>query len=419
VRTLAEWLELHESVHAKSIDLGLGRVGEVADALSLRPVSYPVITVGGTNGKGSTVAHLAALLRALGVRAGAFTSPHLLNYNERIRIDGVAVRDAELTAAFERIEAARGATTLTFFEYNTLAALLVFAARRVDAAVLEVGLGGRLDATNLIDADVAVLCSVGLDHRDWLGDDLESIGREKAGIFRRGRPAVLGCPAMPASVFAALATSGATAVIAERDFSWVIDDDSWSYKGIRASYAALPPSALSGSIQYRNAATAIAALEALDPPKRLDQAVIRAALGSVSLAGRFQIIPGEVEWILDVAHNEPAARVLARHLAERPCAGRTLAVTGILRDKDAAGMARALARQIDHWILCSVAGPRGSTASELAMRLGADINARAQQTDSVASGCELARKLARAADRVLVFGSFPAVGLALQWLRLY
>jgi dihydrofolate synthase/folylpolyglutamate synthase len=419
VRTLAEWLELHESVHTKSIDLGLDRVGEVAAALSLLPVAYPVITVGGTNGKGSTVAHLAALLHALGVRAGAFTSPHLLNYNERIRIDGAAVRDAELTATFERIEAARGATTLTFFEYNTLAALLIFAARRVDAAVLEVGLGGRLDATNLIDADVAVLCSVGLDHRDWLGDDLESIGREKAGIFRRGRPAVLGTCEMPAAVFAALASSGAIGVVAERDFSWIIDGDSWRYQGIRERCAALPPSALPGSIQYRNAATAIAALEALNLPQRLDRAVISTALRTVSLPGRFQIVPGEVEWILDVAHNEPAAEVLARHLGERACAGRTLAVTGILRDKDVAGITRALARQIDHWILCSLPGARGSTASELSMRLADDINERAQQTDSVAMGCELARTLARPADRVLVFGSFAAVGLALQWLRLY
>jgi dihydrofolate synthase/folylpolyglutamate synthase len=419
VRTLAEWLELHESVHAKSIDLGLGRVGEVAEALALTPVSYPVITVGGTNGKGSTVAHLGALLRALGVRAGAFTSPHLLNYNERIRIDGRAVHDEELTAAFERIEAARGATTLTFFEYNTLAALLIFAARGVDAAVLEVGLGGRLDATNLIDADVAVLCSVGLDHRDWLGDDLESIGREKAGIFRRGRPAVLGSPQMPAAVFAALAASGARARVAERDFSWVVDGDSWSYQGLQQSFAALPPSALCGSIQYRNAATAIAALEALNLPQRLDQDVVRTALRAVSLDGRFQIFPADVEWILDVAHNEPAAEVLARHLAERPCAGRTIAVTGILRDKDVAAIGRALERQIDHWILCSLPGRRGSTAAELAQRLRPHINKHSQETDSIAGGCKLARKLARAADRVLVFGSFPAVGLALQWLQLY
>ena len=419
MRTLAEWLELHESVHAKSIDLDLGRVGVVADALGLRPLSYPVITVGGTNGKGSTVAHVSALLAALGVRAGAFTSPHLVRYSERIRIAGHEASDAELIAAFERIEAARGAITLTFFEYNTLAALVIFAAQRVDAAVLEVGLGGRLDATNLIDADVAVLCSVGLDHCDWLGDSLASIGAEKAGIFRSGRPAVLGSPDMPASVFAAIATIGARPLIAERDFAWQIDNSDWSYRGVRDSYAHLPPSALPGSVQYRNAACAITAVAALGLAQALDARVIAQALRAVRLAGRFQIIPGAVEWTLDVAHNEPAARVLARHLGERPCQGRTYAVTGILRDKDVAGIGRALRQEIDRWILCSLPGPRGSTAAELAERLGPDINARAERADSASMGCELARAQAQPADRVVVFGSFPMVGSALQWLGLY
>jgi dihydrofolate synthase/folylpolyglutamate synthase len=419
VRTLAEWLELHESVHAKSIDLDLDRVGRVADELSLRPVPYPVITVGGTNGKGSTVAHLAALLGASGVRTGAFTSPHLLRYNERIRIDGGEASDPELIASFERIEAARGSTTLTFFEYNTLAALLIFAARRVEAAVLEVGLGGRLDATNLIDADVAVLCSVGMDHRDYLGDDLESIGREKAGILRSGRPAVLGSSEMPASVFAAIARTGAHALIAGRDFTWNIDADTWSYHGLRQRYSGLPPSALAGAIQYRNAATAIAALEALALPQELDRQLISTALAHVSLAGRFQILPGPVEWILDVSHNEPAARVLARHLTERRCAGRTFAVAGILRDKDVPGIGRALARQIDCWILCTLSGLRGSNAAELAARLAPFINANAELANCVADGCALAREQARPGDRVLVFGSFPVVGSALQWLGLY
>lgn len=419
MRTLAEWLQLHESVHAKSIDLGLGRVGVVADALDLRPVSYPVITVGGTNGKGSTVAHVSALLAALGVTAGAFTSPHLVRYNERIRVGGRQATDAELIVAFERVEEARGAITLTFFEYNTLAALLIFAAHRVQAAVLEVGLGGRLDATNLIDADVSVLCSVGLDHCDWLGNDLDSIGVEKAGIFRSGRPAVLGSPDMPGSVFNAIGATGARPLIAERDFTWEIGSANWSYRGVRKYYASLPPSALAGTVQYRNAACAITAVEALGFARKFDQERITTALRAVQLAGRFQIIPGEVEWILDVSHNEPAARVLARHLAERPCAGRTYAVTGILRDKDVAGIGRAVARQIDRWILCSLPGPRGSTSEELASRLGTNVNERAQRADSVAMGCELARAQARPADRVLVFGSFPMVGSALQWLGLY
>jgi len=418
VRTLAEWLQLHESVHPKSIDLDLARVGEVASTLGLLPVPYPVITVGGTNGKGSTVAHLVALFSALGMRTGAFTSPHLLRYNERIRIDAAEASDAELIAAFERIEAARATTTLTFFEFNTLAALITFAARNVEAAVLEVGLGGRLDATNLIDADVAVLASVGMDHRDYLGDDLESIGREKAGIFRAGRPAVLGSSDMPASVFAAIASSGARALIAGRDFSWKIDGERWSYQG-RGHYANLPRSALSGAIQYGNAATAIAALEALALPRKLNRELIAGALAQVRFRGRLQILPGAVEWILDVAHNEPAARVLAQHLKERPMSGRTFAVASILRDKDVAGIGRALGAQIDCWILCTLGGARGSSASELATRLAPGMHARLELADSIAAGCARARAQARPGDRVLVFGSFPAVGSALQWLGLY
>jgi dihydrofolate synthase/folylpolyglutamate synthase len=267
-RSLAEWLALQEAAHPKSIDLGLERVAAVARRLGLERPSSAVITVGGTNGKGSTAAHLEALLLAAGRSVGLFTSPHFLRYNERIRIDGAEARDADLIEAFERIEAARGATTLTFFEYNTLAALYLFARREVEFALLEVGLGGRLDATNLIDADVSVLCSVGLDHRDWLGETLEEIGAEKAGIFRARRPAVLGTAHMPDSVYAAIGRLGARPIVAERDFSWrarpgAVGEGSWSYRGLRLHLADLPPSALAGSIQYRNAATALAALEAL------------------------------------------------------------------------------------------------------------------------------------------------------------
>src|ERR1700681_4175448 len=234
MRTLAEWLTLQESVHPKSIDMELTRVAAVARVLGIAEPAFPVMTVGGTNGKGSTVAHLEALLSALGASTGMFTSPHFIRYNERIRVNGDEVGDQELIAAFERIEAARGAITLTFFEYNTLAALLIFAQRAVDVAVLEVGLGGRLDATNLVAADVAVVASVGLDHRDWLGDTLELIGAEKAGIFRASKPAVLGTPSMPASVFATIAALGARALVAERDFSWRVSAAGWDYDGLRS-----------------------------------------------------------------------------------------------------------------------------------------------------------------------------------------
>ena len=268
MRTLAEWLTLQESVHPQSIDLELTRVAAVARVLKVDAPPFPVITVGGTNGKGSTVAHLDALLAALGAATGMFTSPHFVRYNERIRVNGQEVADEELLAVFERIEAARGPTTLTFFEYNTLAALLIFAARAVDVAVLEVGLGGRLDATNLVAAEVAVLASVGFDHRDWLGDTLELIGAEKAGIFRAGRAAVLGTADMPASVFARLDCLGVQPLVAERDFSWRVHADSWDYDSRCVSLRGLPPSALAGSIQYRNAATAIAAVEVLPVAQR-------------------------------------------------------------------------------------------------------------------------------------------------------
>jgi len=430
-RSLAQWLALQEAAHPKSIDLGLVRVGAVARRLGVDRPQAAVITVGGTNGKGSTVAHLEAISLAAGRSVGLFTSPHFLRYNERIRIDGVEADDAAIVAAFERIEAARDGTTLTFFEYNTLAALLLFAERRVELALLEVGLGGRLDATNLIDADVSVVCSVGLDHRDWLGDTLEAIGAEKAGIFRAGRPAVLGTAHMPASVYSTIARIGAKPIVAEQDFSWQVTPGAdgpphWSYRGAGLEIADLPPSALAGSIQYRNAATALAALEALAQRSavaaqmvaHLDGSTVASALRQVQLAGRFQIVPGPVEWILDIAHNQPAAEVLATQLEERPCQGRTLAVVGILGDKDAPAIAQALAPALDRWFLCTLEGPRGVSAAELARRLEPIVRDPIL-AGSVPAGCEAARAAARAGDRVVVCGSVHTVGPALEWLGVY
>ncbi len=436
-RSLAQWLSLQEQMHPQTIDLGLGRVGAVARTLGLDRPACPVITVGGTNGKGSTVAFLDALLGAAGLSRGMFTSPHFLRYNERIRVDGTEVSDDELVAAFERIEAARGAVSLTFFEYNTLAALAIFAERRVQAMVLEVGLGGRLDATNLIDADVAIVCSIGFDHREYLGDTLEAIGREKAGIFRPGRPAVLGTDDMPASVYAVIEAIGAHPVVAGRDFGWQVDaggEGTWSYRGIRHRFEQLPRPALAGPIQYRNAATALAALETLtaggagrSPQGAVDLALGKAAvargLATARLAGRFQIVPGPggVEWILDIAHNEPAAQVLAAQVRERPrlaSGRRTWAVAGILRDKDAPAIVRAMRGVVDHWILCALEGPRGGTAAALAERSGLP-SGQVSLAGSVPEGCALVRERARAGDRVLVFGSVHTVGPALEWLGIY
>jgi len=422
LRTLAEWLTLQESVHPKTIDMGLARVTSVARALGVDKPRCPVITVGGTNGKGSTVAHLDAFLRASGVKTGAFTSPHFQRYNERIQVAGVEATDEELIAAFERIDQARGSTTLTFFEFNLLAALVIFAARAAEVIILEVGLGGRLDAVNLADADVAVVCSVGFDHRDYLGDTLDQIGAEKAGIFRAGRPAVLGTPNLPASVYTAMVSLQARPVVAGKDFTFQVrDDQRWSYKGLRLEFQDLPASALPGSIQYTNAATALAALEALGGIQ-LEEPVVSEALRRVKLPGRFETVQVDrAEWILDIAHNEPAAAVFAAHVAERAGvapAGRTFAVAGILGDKDAGAIARLVGPVVDHWILCSLGGPRGSSAEELAKRMGLP-SPKVTFATSVEEGCKVARATAKPGDRVLVFGSFHTVGPAMQWLGLY
>ncbi len=423
-RTLAAALAFQESAHARSIDLGLERVRTVADRLDLLHPDCPVATIGGTNGKGSTAAQLAALLRAAGRRAGLFTSPHLLRYQERIQVDGVPVAEEPLLEAFERIDAVRGPITLTFFEYNTLAALWVFRAAGVEAMVLEVGLGGRLDATNILDADVAVLCSVGMDHRDWLGDTLELIGAEKAGIFRAGRPVVLGSDAMPASVWERARALGCELWTAGREFRIEIDGDGygpqpWNYRSAVCRLDALPAPALPGAIQYANAASALTALNLLSVADACDPARVAAGLLAVRLPGRLQRVPGNVEWILDVAHNVPAAQVLAQALDAWPPAGRTIAVAAVLADKDASGIAAALDRQVDHWVLASLEDqPRGLPAAALQARLP-PLRGALESARDVPAACERARALAQPGDRIVAFGSFHVVGPALQWLGLY
>jgi len=416
MRALAEWIELQQRVHPRDIDLGLERVARVARALGVERPDAPTWIVGGTNGKGSTIAYLDSIMAAARLTTGVFTSPHLVRYNERIRIGGTEVPDARLVEAFEAIEAARGATTLTYFEFSALAALLVFRWRGVDAQLLEVGLGGRLDATNLVDADVAVLCSVGADHHQWLGPTLEDIGREKAGIFRRGRPAIIGAADLPASVFAEVGRIGAIPHVARRDYNWDPHPGGrWTYRSRARTLADLPLPALAGEAQFANAAAAIAALDA--GPLPVPAHAVARGLEQVRLPGRFQVVPGEVEWILDVAHNAPAAVELARNLAARAARGRTLALAGFLDDKDVAAIGRVLAPHIDAWVLASLPPPRGLTAAQVAGRLG--VGAPLARCDSVAAACALARAAARSGDRIVAFGSFHLVGPVLEWLRLY
>jgi len=417
--TLAEWLEYQQRLHPHSIDLGLERVQLVAERLELLPLTGKSVIVGGTNGKGSTANLIAALARAHGGRVGLFTSPHLLRYEERVQVNGAELAAARWVNAFERIEAARGPVSLTYFEFNALAALLLFQDAGVNTTVLEVGLGGRLDATNIVAADVAVLCSVGMDHSDWLGSTLEQIGAEKAGIFRAHQTVVLGSEQMPHSVERALRRFQCRVQTAGVDFHWLRHPEgTWDYRDAQRSFRALPAPALAGEIQYRNAACALAAWADLSAPAAVDASAVAAALRDVRLPGRLQFIPGPVEWVLDVAHNEPAAQVLAEELGGRRPRGRTTCVLGMLSDKDVAAVAARLDALVDHWVLCGIDEPRGLDATQLQARLGV-VRGDCALCDSVTAGCQRAAQCAVAGDRVVVCGSFHTVGPALKWLELY
>ncbi|MFU8896601.1 MAG: bifunctional tetrahydrofolate synthase/dihydrofolate synthase [Gammaproteobacteria bacterium] len=413
-RDLAAWLAWQEQLHPAEIELGLERIGVVLAAMALDRPPFCIVTVGGTNGKGTCVAVLEALALADGLATGAYTSPHLSRYNERVRVGGVAASDAELVAAFEAIELARGRTSLSYFEFGTLAALEIFRRRGVELAVLEVGLGGRLDAVNAVDPEVAVVTSVGLDHLEWLGPDRESIGREKGGIFRRGRTAVIGDRDPPGSL---LHAAGADALRLGRDFDWREEDAGWCWRSGALTLSGLPRGPLRAPALLDNAACALAAFDALRPLAEVPHLPAR-ALGRVHLAGRLQRLAGAVEWWLDVAHNPDGARVLAGALGAAPCAGRTLVVLGMLADKDVAAFATALAPCVDAWITAALPPPRGLAAAALAERLAPHVHAPIEQAASAAAACALARAAAQPGDRVVVCGSFHVVGPALEWLGL-
>ena len=382
------------------------------DRLRLRHLNFRTITVTGTNGKGSAVAMLEACLRAAGYRVGTYTSPHLIKYNERVRVDGVDATDAALCAAFERIESARGEIPLTYFEFGTLAAFDQFARANIDVAVLEVGLGGRLDAVNAIDADAAMVTSIGIDHVQWLGDTREAIGREKAGVFRKDRPAICADPEPPASIAAVARETGARLYQRNRDFSVERGETTgWTWRAGSAVRAGLPFPALRGDYQLDNAAGVLMVFETLRDVLPVSQAHIREGLLAAVVPGRFQVLPGLPVRVLDVAHNPDAVRVLARTLKQQTVTGRTLAVFGMLRDKDMVGAVHSMRDIVDAWYVTSLGTTeRGATAEEVTQAIArAGLNKPVTPFNDARAAYAAARRDAGPADRIVVFGSFYMV----------
>jgi dihydrofolate synthase/folylpolyglutamate synthase len=415
--SLSDWLAWQERLHPSAIDLGLERLRRTLDRLEWCQPQCPVITVAGTNGKGSTVALLTRILAEAGYRVGTFTSPHLVHYNERIAIAEKEVSDASLIAAFERIDAARGADTLTFFEFNTLAALLIFETAAPDVIVLEVGMGGRLDAVNVVDADVAVITSIALDHCEWLGGDVEAIGTEKAGILRSHRPAIFGAREMPSSIERSAATIGSNLQRLGKEFDWIRTGSGWDWQHGTMRVEGLPLPALPGDTQLDNAAAVLTTLANLKTRLPVGRAAIEKGLRTVTLPGRFQRIECETEWILDVAHNPAAAKTLTRVLSTLPARTPCVAVCGVLADKDLKNIHAELKDVFDAWVVAGLEGPRALDPSVLSQRLaneGANVVASGHD---VPTACLRALELAGPAGRVVVFGSFLTVGPALQWLR--
>ncbi|MGZ5661281.1 MAG: bifunctional tetrahydrofolate synthase/dihydrofolate synthase [Usitatibacter sp.] len=413
-RSLDDWLQYVSAQHPATIALGLDRVREVAERMGLaRPPV--VITIGGTNGKGSTCAFLERILLESGYRVGLYTSPHLLRYNERVRIGGEDASDEMLVRSFERVEAARVATPLTYFEFGTLAALDAFDEAKVEVAILEVGLGGRLDAVNIVDADVAAVVSVDLDHQAYLGPDRESIGFEKAGIFRAARPAIFGDTDPPRTLVDHAAAIGADLLLLGRDFHIEAKDPQWEFIGRKGSRHALPMPALRGRWQLKNAAVALAALDELAERIPVSLGEVKRGLTLTRLPGRLQVLPGRPAVVLDVGHNPQAARSLADGLGDMGFFRNTLGVFAMLGDKDIGGVVDAMRGRIDRWFVSAANAERAAPARQVAAVLAERGLAGATRTFStVPAALDAARREAGPDDRIVVFGSFHTVAEALQ-----
>jgi dihydrofolate synthase/folylpolyglutamate synthase len=384
-------------------------------ALPALPV---VITVGGTNGKGSTCAMLERILIESGYRVGVYSSPHLERYNERVRLQGEDASDEVLVRSFEQVEAARDGTQLTYFEFGTLGAFAIFAAGNLDAVILEVGLGGRLDTVNLLDADVAIVASVDLDHQAYLGDTREKIGFEKAGIFRAGRPALFGDRDPPASLVEHAKAIGAPLQVLGREFGFEATERQWDFIGRKGAKRALPFPALRGGWQLKNASTALAALDEVADRLPVSLGEVKRGLALVHIPGRLQVMPGRPAIVLDVAHNPHAARALADGLLSMGFFEKTTAVFAMMGDKDIGGVIDAMKGRVDVWHATTVPEPRAASAARLAEELAQRGHAKATRTfASVTAALDAARRESGPNDRILVFGTFPAVGEALRALR--
>jgi dihydrofolate synthase/folylpolyglutamate synthase len=414
--TLPDWLALLESRHAEvHIDMGLDRVRAVKERMGLA-FDCPVIMVAGTNGKGSTCAMLEAMLLRAGYRVGLYIKPHFLDFNERARINGEMASDEALVAAFDAVEAQRGDTDLTYFEFTTLAIMHLLSKSGIEIAILEVGLGGRLDAVNVIDADVAIVTSIDIDHKDYLGETREEIGFEKAGIFRPGKPAICSDPQPPQSLIKHAEDIGADLWLLGRDFNYQGDKQQWSYGGRTQRRNSLAYPALRGANQLLNASAALAALEVLRPQLPVGAQEARTGLALVELPGRFQVLPGRPAVILDVAHNPHAAATLAQNVGNMGFAPFTYAVFGIMQDKDIDGVIASIAPHIDHWCVADLPSPRSAKALDLAEKLAANKPPGAKPEEFSATAFAnpaeaYANALSRAGenDRIVVFGSFYTV----------
>ena len=415
---LDAWLARLETYSPSEIDLGLERVELLLRRLNLT-LPQTVLHVAGTNGKGSSVAMLESLLRATGASIGSYTSPHVLQYNERIKVDGRAASDADIICAFERVESCRDDVPLTYFEFGTLAALVVFANAPTDIAILEVGMGGRLDAVNAVEPTAGLITNVSLDHCDWLGNDVEAIGSEKAGIMRRDKPVVFAARQRPSSIDRRADEIGATLIAAGRDYHWELQGSRWTWTGLRHRLSGLERPALGGAVQVENAAGVLALVEAAGFAQLLQQDTVNAALAELRLTGRMQVVENGGRWLLDVAHNPAAAAALSRALRESGVVGRTIAVIGMLDDKDVEGVIAEFGEAVDCWIAVTADSPRALPANELARRVANASNRSCLTATSVDEALEHARNLAGPDDRVVVTGSFYLVGPVLSALDIY